>query len=207
MLYILCPVLSHSIVSDSLGPHGLSQPGSSVHRILQATRVRCHLHLQGIVPTQGSNPGLPHGRWILYHLSHQGSPRILEWVAYPFSRGTSCPRNQTRVFCNCRWILYQLSYQGSPIHSVGFAKCVKLCIRHYSVTQNSITVWNTLYALPIPGNHWPLPVCMTLPSPECHVDEIIHNVTLLNWLLSLNNMHLRFLHVFSWFDSSFLITE
>ena len=29
--------------------------------------------LQGIFPTQGSNPGLPHCRRILYHLSHQGS--------------------------------------------------------------------------------------------------------------------------------------
>ena len=26
------------------------------------------------LPTQGSNPGLPHCRWILYHLSHLGSP-------------------------------------------------------------------------------------------------------------------------------------
>ena len=33
--------------------------------------------LQGIFPTQGSNPGLPHCRWILYLLSHKGSPRIL----------------------------------------------------------------------------------------------------------------------------------
>ena len=39
--------------------------------------------LQGIFPTQGSNPGLPHCRQILYQLSHQGSPRILQWVAYP----------------------------------------------------------------------------------------------------------------------------
>ena len=45
--------------------------------------------LQGIFPTQGSNPGLLHCRWILHQLSHQGSPRILEWVAYPFSRGCS----------------------------------------------------------------------------------------------------------------------
>ena len=36
-----------------------------------------------------TNPGLPHCRRILYCLSHQGSPRILEWVAYPFSRGSS----------------------------------------------------------------------------------------------------------------------
>ena len=49
--------------------------------------------LQGIFPTQGSNQGLLHFRWILYQLSHKGSPRILEWVAYPFSRGLSQPRN------------------------------------------------------------------------------------------------------------------
>ena len=34
----------------------------------------CYALLQGIFPTQGSNPGLLHCRWILYHLSHQGIP-------------------------------------------------------------------------------------------------------------------------------------
>ena len=47
--------------------------------------------LQGIFPTQGSNPGLPHCRWILYQLSHKGSPKILEWVSYPFSEDLSDP--------------------------------------------------------------------------------------------------------------------
>ena len=55
--------------------------------------------LQGIFPTQGSNPGLPHCRWVLYQLNHKGNPGILEWVAYPFSSGTSWPRNQIRVSC------------------------------------------------------------------------------------------------------------
>ena len=41
--------------------------------------------LQGILPTQGSNPGLLHCGRILHQLSHKGSPRILEWVVYPFS--------------------------------------------------------------------------------------------------------------------------
>ena len=54
---------------------------------------------RGIFPTEGSNPGLPHCRWILYQLSHEGSLRILEWVAYPFSRGSSWPRNWTGVSC------------------------------------------------------------------------------------------------------------
>ena len=40
----------------------------------------------------------PHCKWSLYHLSHQGSPRILEWVVYPFSRGTSWSRNQPEVY-------------------------------------------------------------------------------------------------------------
>ena len=55
--------------------------------------------LPGIFPTQGLDPGLPHCRQILYQLSHKGSPRILEWVAYPFSSGSSWPRNQTRFSC------------------------------------------------------------------------------------------------------------
>ena len=58
-----------------------------------------HSLLQGIFPTQGSNQGLPHCRWILCHLSHQGNPRIVELVTYPFSSGSSRPRNQTRVSC------------------------------------------------------------------------------------------------------------
>ena len=38
-------------------------------------------------------------RWRLYHLSHQGSLTILEWPAYPFSRGSYWPRNRTGISC------------------------------------------------------------------------------------------------------------
>ena len=58
-----------------------------------------HVLLQGIFPTQGLNPGVPHCRYILYQLNHQRSPRILEWVAYPFARESSWPRNWTEVSC------------------------------------------------------------------------------------------------------------
>ena len=89
----LCPTLCNPLVG--------SLPGSSVHGDSQGknTRVGCHALLQGLFPTQGSNPSLPHCKQILYLLSHQGCPRILEWIAYPFSRGSSQPRNQTRVSC------------------------------------------------------------------------------------------------------------
>ena len=77
---------SCSVVSDCSWPHGLSSPRNSPG---QNTGVGSLSLLQGIFPTQGLNPGLPHCRQILYQLSHKGSPRILEWVAYPLSRVSS----------------------------------------------------------------------------------------------------------------------
>ena len=71
---------SHSVVSNSLWPRGLYNTWNSPG---QNTGVGSLSLLQRIFPTQGSNPGLPHCRWILYQLSHKGSLRILEWVAYP----------------------------------------------------------------------------------------------------------------------------
>ena len=83
-------------MSDSLRPHGLYSPWNS---LVQTTGVDNFSFLQGIFPTQGSNRGLLHCRWILFQLSHKGSPRILKWVAYPFSSGSSRPRNRTGVSC------------------------------------------------------------------------------------------------------------
>ena len=55
--------------------------------------------LQGIFPSRGSNPGLPHCRRTLNQLSHKGSPRMLEWVTYRFSSRSSWPRSRTGVSC------------------------------------------------------------------------------------------------------------
>ena len=94
----------------------------------QNTGVGSLSFLQKVFPIQGSNPGIPHCRWIIYHLSYQGSPnkhyevevkvtqscstlcdpkdytvhgilqaRILEWIAFTFSRASSQPRNRTHV--------------------------------------------------------------------------------------------------------------
>ena len=78
-----------------------SSPGSSVYGYSpgQNTREGSLSLLQGIFPTQGSNPGLLQCRWILYQLSHKGSPRILEWGAYLFSSGSSRYKNWTGVSC------------------------------------------------------------------------------------------------------------
>ena len=53
--------------------------------------------LQWIFPTQESNWGILHCRLILYQLSCQGIPAILEWVAIPSFRGSSQPKDQTQV--------------------------------------------------------------------------------------------------------------
>ena len=69
-----CPTLCH--------PMDCSLPDSSVHGDSPGknTGVGCHALLQGIFPTQGSNPGLPRCRQILYSLSHQESPNIVQYL-------------------------------------------------------------------------------------------------------------------------------
>ena len=69
-----CPTLCN--------PMDCSPPGSSVYGVLQARILEwVHSLLQGLFPTQGLNPGLPHCRRILSRLSHQGSPNVLEYTA------------------------------------------------------------------------------------------------------------------------------
>ena len=121
---------SHSVVSYSLYSPWNS-PG-------QNTGVGSLSHLQGIFPTQGSNPGLLHYRQILYQLSHKGSPRILEWVAYPFSSRSSQPRNPTGVSCIAGgfftyWVIRKPQKNGIATlkHSSAFS---------YD-TKHTITIW------------------------------------------------------------------
>ena len=88
---------SCSVMSYSLRPHGIYI--QSMEFSSQNTGVGSLRLLQGIFPTQGCNPGLPHRRQFLYQLSHKGMQRILEWVAYHSFSGSSHPRNWTRVSC------------------------------------------------------------------------------------------------------------
>ena len=85
---------SRSVVSNFFQPHGWYNPWNSPG---QNTGVGSLSLLQWIFPTRGLTPGLLYCRRILYQLSHKESPRILEWVAYPFSSGSSRPRSRTGV--------------------------------------------------------------------------------------------------------------
>ena len=105
-----------------------SPPGSSVHGDSPGknTGVGYHDLFQGIFPSQGSNPSLLHCRWILYKLSHKGSPGILEWVAYPFPGDPPHPGIEPG-YPALQQILYQLSYQGSPLYPL-----LLLLLSHFS---------------------------------------------------------------------------
>ena len=116
---------SRSVVSDSLRPHGLYSPWNSPG---QNTGVGSLSLLQQIFPTQGSNPGLLHCRWILYQLKHKGSPRILEWVAFSFSRGPSWPRNRTGVSCIAGGFFTNWAIRKAPI------KCIS---QYISISMHS----------------------------------------------------------------------
>ena len=97
--------------------------------------------LQGIFPTQGSNPGLLHCRQILYQLSSRGRPGILEWVVYLFSSRSSQPRNRTgvsyivgRFFT--KWAIRDVHimrfYKHLIVHNI-----INICYHHILVSINS----------------------------------------------------------------------
>ena len=128
----------HNSGKTSLWPHGLYSPWNSLG---QSTRVGSLSLLQGIFPMQGLSQDLPHCRWILYQLNHQGSPRVLEWVAYPFSTGSSRLRNWTGVssiaggfFAN--WAI------------MGLNKCLITCFNQYGIVQSIFTVLKICTVLP-----------------------------------------------------------
>ena len=73
-------VLSSSVMCDSLQLHGMQPTSVLGDSPGKNNAVGFHDLLQGILPAQGSNPGLPHCRKILYHLRHQGSPTYNEIV-------------------------------------------------------------------------------------------------------------------------------
>ena len=120
---------THSVGSNSLRPHELyslwNSPG-------QNTGVGSLSLLQRIFPTQGSNPGLPHCRWILYQLSYQGKPKNTGVGSLSLLMQIFLSQESNRDLLHCRWILYQLSYQGSRI---AYLTISFLCLK-FSNTQN-----------------------------------------------------------------------
>ena len=142
---LCCYCLVTKLCQTLCNPMDCNLPGSFVHGDSpdKNTGEGCHALLQGIFPTQRSNPGLLHCRLILYYLSHQGSPWILEWVAYLFSRGPSWPRNWTRVFCTAgrfftSWATGEAqSFQNNDIQMLLF---LSMCASQHPSQRTFVTL-------------------------------------------------------------------
>ena len=108
MLYLVTQL--HPTLCD---PMDYSPPGSSVHGDSPSknTGVGCHALLQGIFPTQGLNPGLPHCRWILLLSKLPGKPKNTGVGSLSLLQGIFPTQESNRGLLHCRGILYQLSYQ------------------------------------------------------------------------------------------------
>ena len=106
-------------MSNFLWPCGLYSPWNSPG---QNTGLGSLSLSQGIFPTHGSNPGLPHCRQILYQLSHTGHPRILEWVAYPFSRGSSRTQESNQGLLHADTIPFRPQWPGLLPHPWGLSR-------------------------------------------------------------------------------------
>ena len=85
--------------------------------------------LQGIFPTQGSNPDLPHRRQILYQLT-QGKPKNTGLGSLSLLQKIFPTQELNQGLPHCRRILYQLSYEVSENKSI-----------HFCCHPNSLTPW------------------------------------------------------------------
>ena len=120
------PCFSSVQLSRVCDPLDCSPPGSSVHGIVQVRILEGvgHSLLQGIFPTQGLNQELLHCRQILYHLSHQGSPKFHAILSEPDSGSgsdllellASCCFSSLQLGV-CRRLLQPRSSQGCGLGS------------------------------------------------------------------------------------------
>ena len=127
LLCLLSLSESGSVVSDSLLSRRLYSPWNSAG---QNTGVGSLSLLQGIFPTQGSNPGLAHCMWILYHLSHKGSPlslkRDIVYTLFPFAflhwtiyRWEIIPYQFIEIFpLKKKWVYNTMLYKFNLIYSL-----------------------------------------------------------------------------------------
>ena len=122
--------------------------------------------LQGIFPTKGSNPGLLHCRWILYQLSHKGSPRILEWVAYPFFSRSSRPRNWTKVSCIAGGFFTSWAMREATAGVLAL-RC-HFALRHLWIWQSFTVIYLSLLQLP----NYSLPLSALSFSKDTHTVNI-----------------------------------
>ena len=132
---MLCLVLQSCLTLCD--PMDCSLPGSSVHGDSPGknTRVGCHFFLQGIYPTQESNPGLPHCRQILYHLSHL---RVVICIVNLQEGDLICMASESPLTMES--FLYEICYLTSVFCGILFEQCcTSREIRHITLQNYMVT--------------------------------------------------------------------
>ena len=142
-------------MSDFLRLHWLYIPWNSLG---QNTGLGSSSLLQGIFPTLGSNPCLPHCRQILYQLSHQGIRRITRVVSLSLLQQLFLTQELNWGLLYCKQILYQLRYQGSNNEGIFGVKYLKLIRRCHSTL--CLKLWTAAAAAKS------LQLCPTLCHPR-----------------------------------------
>ena len=150
----VCIYESQSFVTNSLWSYGQYSPWNSPG---QNTGGGSLSLLQGIFPAQGLNPRLQHCRQIYSQLSHKGSPWILEWVAYPFSSGSSLPRNWNGVSCLAGGFFTNWAIRKALFRGMGSSKEDRECAvseREYSSQSYVENYLNKERVLTAVKRHW-----------------------------------------------------
>ena len=126
-------------------PMGCSLSGSFVHRVLQQeywSGSPCPP--PGDLPNPGIKPRSPALQADSLPAEPQGSPRTLEWVAYPFFRGSSQPRNQTGVSYTAGWF-FTCWATREPIYVHVFIQIKGLPVRESNYTKTQVWMWCCLH--------------------------------------------------------------
>ena len=116
---------SHSVMSDSLRPHGLYKPWNSPG---QNTGEGSHSLLQGLFPTKESNPGLSQRISDSLPAKPQGKPKNIGVGSLSLLQQIFPTKESNWSLLHCRRILYQLSYQEIS----GYSPWSHKRVRHHS---------------------------------------------------------------------------
>ena len=132
----------------------------------------------------------------------------------PHQSGTFVPIDEPMLtHCSHQKSIVPLAFTPG-VHSTGLDKCIMRCSHHYNIKHSIFTALKILCVPPVHlslpptprNNNWSFYHLHSFPFPECRIVGILHCVAFSDWIPSLSNVHLRFLHVSSWFDSSFLFS-
>ena len=164
----LCPTLCN--------PTDYNTPGSSGHgdSLGKKTGVSCHALLPRIFPTQGSNPGLLHCRWILYHLSQQGFMILLLLLLSCFSHVWLC----NPMDC---------SLPGFSVHGVFQARILKWVAIPFS--RRSSQPGHQTQVLHTAGRFFMVQATREALTPIQWIVLVINNTSI--YLLFLNNISIK----------------